>query len=181
MIRPSISKQGIGMKKWIFLILVVFIGIGCIVYFFNQKKETENSFIRVSGNIETTEVNVGFKISGRIVSLSVQEGDWVERGKVIARLEDEDLQQRLALAKATLASAQARLNKLLAGSRPEEVREAEALLQQAKFDHDNKQAHYERMKSLFEKGVVPKELWIIPKPLIRLQRQGSRGLRRTIN
>jgi HlyD family secretion protein len=144
-------------KKRFFLVLVVLIGIGFIVYFFNAKKETEDSFIRVSGNIETTEVNVGFKISGRIISLSVQEGDWVERDQVIARLEDEDLQQRLALARATLLSAQARLNKLLAGSRPEELREAEAALQQARFDLENKQAHYERMRSLFEKGVIPKE------------------------
>ncbi|MGB9629032.1 MAG: efflux RND transporter periplasmic adaptor subunit [Thermodesulfobacteriota bacterium] len=145
------------MKKWIFMILVISMGIGFILYFFNQKKETEYSFIRVSGNIETTEVNVGFKISGRIISLPVQEGDWVERDQIIARLEDEDLQQRLTLAKATLLSAQARLNKLLAGSRPEEVREAEAVLQQARFDLENKQAHYERMKSLFERGVIPKE------------------------
>ncbi len=145
------------MKKWVFLILVVLTGIGAILYFFNQKKEGDDSFIRVSGNIETTEVNVGFKISGRIINLPVQEGEWVERGKVIGRLEDEDLRQRLALARATLLSAQARLNKLLAGSRPEELREVEAVLQQARFDLENKQAHYERMKSLFEKGVIPKE------------------------
>ncbi len=145
------------MKKWIFLVLFLFIVTGSILYFFNQKKDTKDSFIQVSGNIETTEVNVGFKISGRIISLPVQEGQWVERGMVIARLEDEDLKQRLALAKATLLSAQARLNKLLAGSRPEELREAEAVLQQARFDLENKQAHYERMRSLFEKGVVPKE------------------------
>lgn len=145
------------MKKWVFLVLALIIGIGSFLYFTNPKKEKENSFIRVSGNIETTEVNVGFKISGRIISLPVKEGDWVERGQVIARLEDEDLQQRLALARATLLSAQARLNKLLAGSRPEELREAEAVLQQARFDLENKQAHYERMRSLFEKGVIPKE------------------------
>jgi HlyD family secretion protein len=54
-------------------------------------------------------------------------------------------------------SAQARLSKLLAGSRPEEIREAEAAMNQAKSDLENKEAHYERLKPLFERGVIPKD------------------------
>ena len=53
--------------------------------------------------------------------------------------------------------AEARLSKLLAGSRPEEIRQAEANLTQAKSDLMNKEAHFERMKVLFERGVVPKD------------------------
>jgi len=144
--------------KRILLIIFIVIGVsGLLFYLFTQDKEERNTFIKVSGNIETTEVDVGFKISGRIVSLSVQEGDYIEKGKVLAKLDDEDLRQRLELARATLKSAQARLKKLLAGSRPEELREAEAILNQAKFELENKQAHYERIKLLFEKGVIPKE------------------------
>jgi len=144
--------------KRILLVIFIVAGVsGLLFYFFTQDKEGGNTFIKVSGNIETTEVDVGFKIAGRIVSLSIQEGDWIEKGKVIAKLDDEDLRQRLELARATLRSAQARLKKLLAGSRPEELGEAEATLNQAKFDLENKQAHYERIKLLFEKGVLPKE------------------------
>jgi HlyD family secretion protein len=122
-----------------------------------RNQEEENPSIKVSGNIEATEVNVGFKISGRIVSRSVEEGDWVEKGKVLATLDDEDLRQRLEVAQATLRSAQARLEKLLAGSRPEEIREAAAALRQAQFDFENKKVNYERITSLFERGVIPKE------------------------
>ena len=76
-------------------------------------------------------MDVGFKIPGRIVSRFFEEGDWVDQGKVLAKLDDEDLRNRLEVARATLMSAQARLSKLLAGSRPEEIREAEADLNQA--------------------------------------------------
>ena len=145
------------MKRIFLIVIIVAIIAGLLYYFFTQDKKEGNDFIKVSGNIETTEVNVGFKIPGRIVSLSVQEGDWVENKKVLAKLDDEDLLNRLGLAKATLNSAQAKLNKLLAGARPEELREAEAVLFQAKSDLENKQAHYERMKPLFERGVIPKE------------------------
>ena len=146
------------MKRWWIGILVV-VGIaGLVYYLFTRDKGGGDAFIKVSGNIETTEVDVGFKIVGRIVSLSVQEGDWVEKGKVIAKLDDEDLRQRLEVARATLRSAQARLEKLLAGSRPEEVREAEASLHQAQFDFENKKVQYERMKALYERRVIPKEI-----------------------
>jgi HlyD family secretion protein len=145
------------MKRILVIVMMAVIIAGLLYYFFTQDKKEGNEFIKVSGNIETTEVNVGFKVPGRIVSLSVQEGDWVENGKVLAKLDDEDLRNRFELAKATLNSAQAKLSKLLAGSRPEELREAEAVLFQAKSDLENKQAHYERMKPLFERGVIPKE------------------------
>jgi HlyD family secretion protein len=145
------------MKKILLMIIVAVVVAGFIYYFLTRDKKEGNEFIKVSGNIETTEVNVGFKVPGRIVSLSIQEGDWVEKGKVLAKLDDEDLRNRFELAKATLNSAQAKLSKLLAGSRPEELGEAEAVLFQAKSDLENKQAHYERMKPLFGRGVIPKE------------------------
>jgi HlyD family secretion protein len=150
-------RKRILMKRCLAGILIIAAVAGILYYFFSRNKEEGNPFLKVSGNIEATEVDVGFKVSGRIVNLSVQEGDWVERGKVLAKLDDEDLLQRLALAQATLKSAQARLDKLLAGSRPEEIREAEATLQQAQFDFDNKKVNYERVNSLFERGVIPKD------------------------
>ena len=144
--------------KRILLIVIMAAAIGGFLYYlFTRDKEEEGTFIKVSGNIEATEVDVGFKVSGRIVSRFFEEGDWVDQGKVLAKLDDEDLRNRLDVARATLMSAQARLSKLLAGSRPEEIRQAEANLNQAKFDLENKETQYERMKSLFEKKVVPKE------------------------
>jgi HlyD family secretion protein len=145
------------MKRFLlFVIIAVAIG-GLLYYLFTREKEEEGAFIKVSGNIEATEVDVGFKVSGRIVSRFFEEGDWVEEGKVLAKSDDEDLRNRFEVARAALTSAQTRLSKLLAGSRPEEIREAEAAMNQAKSDLENKQAHHERMKPLFERGVIPKD------------------------
>ena len=90
------------MKRILLIFIIAVIIAGILIYFFNQDQKEGNDFIKVSGNIETTEVDVGFKIPGRIVSLSVQEGDWVEHGKVLAKLDDEDLRHRFELAKAIL-------------------------------------------------------------------------------
>jgi HlyD family secretion protein len=147
-------------KKRIVLFFLVAVVIGGILfYFFTRENGTGEQFIRVSGNIEATLADVGFKTPGRIVNRYYEEGDWVEKGKVLARLDDEDLRNRLEVARATLVSAQSRLDKLLAGSRPEEIRDAEAALNQAKFDLDNKQIQYDRMKVLYEKRVIPKETY----------------------
>ncbi|MBP1697697.1 MAG: uncharacterized protein H6Q41_2885 [Deltaproteobacteria bacterium] len=145
------------MKRIILIAVLVVIVAGLLFYFFTRDKKEGNDFIKISGNIETTEVDVGFKIPGRIVSRFFEEGDWVDQGKVLGKLDDEDLRNRLEVARATLMSAQARLSKLLAGSRPEEIREAEAAVNQAKSDLENKRAHYERIKPLFERGVIPRD------------------------
>jgi HlyD family secretion protein len=150
-------RIGWKMKRILLIGIITVVIAGVLYYFFTQDKEEGNDFIKVSGNIEATEVDVGFKISGRIVSRFFEEGDWVDQGKVLAKLDDDDLRNRLEVARATLMSAQARLSKLLAGSRPEEIREAEAAMNQAKSDLENKEAHYERLKPLFERGVIPKD------------------------
>ncbi len=141
-----------------FLILFLIFGIaGFLYYFFIKDRGKEEPVIRVSGNIEAQEVNIGFKISGKIASLTVQEGDWVEKGTIVGKLDDKDLRHRLELARASLRTAEARLEKLLAGSRPEEIREAEAAVRQAQFDMMNRKNQYERMKALFDRGVIPRE------------------------
>ena len=145
------------MKRVFSLFLIAVLVAGLLIYFLTREKRDDGRFIKVSGNIEATEADVGFKVQGRIVSRFFEEGDWVEKGKILAKLDDEDLRQRLELARATLMSADARLSKLLAGARPEELREAEAAVHQARYDLENKEAHYERMKSLFARGVIPKE------------------------
>jgi HlyD family secretion protein len=145
------------MRRILLVVIVVVAVAGLVYYLLTRNKEEEANIIKVSGNIEATEVDVGFKVAGRVVSRFFEEGDWIDQGKVLAKLDDEDLRSRLEVARATLMSAQARLGKLLAGSRPEEIRQAEANLHQAQFDLRNKQTQYERMKGLYERGVISKE------------------------
>jgi HlyD family secretion protein len=155
------SNEGVFVKKKRILVLFLVAAAiaGTLFYLLTKEKGEKEPFIKISGNIEATEADVGFRVSGRIVNRYVEEGGWVEKGKVLARLDDEDLRNRLELARATLVSAQARLDKLLAGSRPEEIREAEAAVNQSKFDSENRQTQYERMKLLYEKRVIPKETY----------------------
>ena len=51
----------------------------------------DEGIIRISGNIELTEVKVAFKISGKMTERLVDEGERVEAGQLIARLDREQL------------------------------------------------------------------------------------------
>lgn len=68
--------------------------------------------IRISGNIEMTEVKVAFKVSGKLVERNAGEGDRVEAGQVVARLDREQLLRQKDQAAANLAAAESGLRQL---------------------------------------------------------------------
>lgn len=82
--------------------------------------------VRVSGQVEATEVQVASPVAGRVLRLEVSEGQRVAEGAIVAKLDpaDADLALRRTLAERDQAEAQLRL--LLAGSRPEDIRQADA-------------------------------------------------------
>lgn len=82
--------------------------------------------VRVSGQVEATEVQVAPQVGGRILELAVAEGERVEAGAVVARLDTADAELALARGRADRDQAEAQLRLLRAGTRPEEVRQAEA-------------------------------------------------------
>jgi HlyD family secretion protein len=89
--------------------------------------------IRVSGNIEATEVQVAFKIPGRVIERDFDEGQMVRQGDRVAVLEDADLRETVAVREAELKTAEYALDELLAGSRVEDIAAAKAAWEKA--DH----------------------------------------------
>lgn len=93
--------------------------------------------IATNGTVQPTQsVNVSPKTSGVLKKLLVEEGDRVRAGQILAYMDDANLQGQLTQAKAQLASAQANLDKLLAGNRPQEVAQAQAQLAAAQANLD---------------------------------------------
>ncbi|KJH73342.1 efflux RND transporter periplasmic adaptor subunit [Aliterella atlantica] len=93
--------------------------------------------ITASGKVVPVQsVNLSPKTSGRLVQLLVDQGDKVEQGQIIARMDDTDLQAQLTKARANLAQSQAQLDETRAGSRPEEIAQAQARLDQAQAQLD---------------------------------------------
>ena len=95
--------------------------------------------LKVSGNIELTEVDISFKTAGRLVTLAVEEGDQVKKGALIARLDQEELLQRRESAAASLDSTRSRL--LQSGTAIEYQRQqTEAQLSRSRAELDQAKA-----------------------------------------
>jgi HlyD family secretion protein len=107
------------------ILLAVAIAAG-LVYRFENGRDKEG--ITLSGNVEVTEVNVAFKIPGRVRTLFTDEGRAVRKGEKIADLDSEEFVSLVNQSRAA-------------------VQNAEAQMEKAKSD-------YERYTSLFKDGVI---------------------------
>ena len=104
--------------------------------------------------IKSSIVNVSTKVPGQLEELAVREGDRVEAGQVIARIDSQALTIQAEQAAANLAAAQAKLASLEAGSRPQQVAQAQAAVAQAEAALENARRDYERTATLYEDGAL---------------------------
>lgn len=109
----------------------------------------------ISGNIEVTDAQLGFKLAGRVASRPVFEGDPVKAGQLIASLDDSEQKEQLAVVRAELAAAKAGLAELEAGSRPQEIAAAEASVRSTEAVLNQVQLDFARQKDLNAKEVNP--------------------------
>ncbi|WAL62431.1 efflux RND transporter periplasmic adaptor subunit [Thermocoleostomius sinensis] len=101
--------------------------------------------IGASGRVQPIQtVNLSPKTSGILVELLVEQGDRVSQGQVVARMEYESVEARLAQSRARVAQAEARLSALRSGNRPEEIARAEAQVAQAEARVAEAQAQVNR-------------------------------------
>jgi HlyD family secretion protein len=97
------------MRKPIVIILVLVAVAGAGVYAYRGANKAPDNRIVVSGNIELTEVNIAFKTAGRLIERTVDEGDTVKKGQIIARLDRDQLTAQRDREIAGLESAESQL------------------------------------------------------------------------
>lgn len=169
-----------GWKSVSFALLLVAAGGAALVYFwpFGGPADT----LRLPGVVEIQEVRLGSKIGGRVSEVLVAEGDRIQAGQVLVRLETPELeaqreQQHARLqeaesalekarngvrqeekdsARAALESAQAKLKRLKAGSRSEEIRQSRSDLEAAAADTRLYQEDFERAERMFRNSAMPR-------------------------
>jgi HlyD family secretion protein len=118
-------------------------------------------YVCAEGKVEIRpgfEVEVGSGLEGKVAGFPVNEGDWVNRGDVIAVMEDKDIRARLKEAEADLAVSRSRLREIASGARAEEVKGAAAVLGAARADLQYEQASLRRYRALYERGFVTRQL-----------------------
>src|SRR3990170_85811 len=113
-------------------------------------------------------VDVVSRIGGVVAEIPLQEGDLVQKGQVVARLDPKELRfqveqarasastqrVRVEQARVTLATQAARLAQLLAGTPPEQIRQAEEQVRQARANLEYSHQQLRRAEDLYTQGFV---------------------------
>jgi HlyD family secretion protein len=142
------------MKKKLLIagIVVLAAVIGILIY--RSRNQHEEGVLTLSGNVEITEINTGFKFSGRIRELFAEEGQTINKGDKMAVLDDAELENQVIQNRAYLSETLTRLAELRAGARVQEVEQAKANVAYAEAELVKSKKDYERSEALFQKEVI---------------------------
>ncbi len=175
-------------RRIIVLLLLGAVGAGAW-YVWKTQNANHPDRILLSGNLELTQVDMSFKIAGRIIERPVDEGTWVKKGQLIARLDPLQLQQQtlrdkaqiqsaesnyrqletsiayqratlesdIAARQAELSQAASQLEALLNGSRPQDIRQSEAAVNDAKAQLQLAEQDWERAQRLFKNEDISRQ------------------------
>ena len=108
----------------------------------------------IQGEMEVEEYRVSSKVPGRILELRVKEGDMVKAGDTLAIIEAPDVQAKMTQAQNAADAAAALEQMAKNGARKEMIQSAFQLLQQAKAGFEVAEKSYNRIKRLYDDGVV---------------------------
>ncbi len=145
---PSILT---GKIRWIALAVVV-IAAGGLSLFWLMHDRGNPDALRLYGNVDIREVELSFRQPGRMESMALDEGDAVTAGTVMARLDAQPYREKLAAAQAELQAAQADLDKLRSGNRPQEIAQAQERVSQTQAASREAERNFKRQNTLLESG-----------------------------
>jgi HlyD family secretion protein len=131
--------------------LLAAIAVGAAI-FSRLAEESSAGELILYGNVDIREVELAFRVGGRLSRMHFDEGDLVEAGDVVAEMDPVPYEDALAVADARVGQAQANLDRLESGSRPQEIARARASVNEAQTAHANAEREFERQSGLLVSG-----------------------------
>ena len=119
--------------------------------------DNPNAALTLSGNVDVHQVELAFRVTGRIATMKVQEGDKVAAGETLGELDRVPFENGVAAARADADQAQAQLTKTQRGYRVEEIAQARDAVTQREADLANAQITLKRLQPLLAAGLVTQQ------------------------
>lgn len=119
-----------------------------------KSRQVPPSDLVLYGNVDVRQVILGFRVSGKIETITVEEGDRVAAGDIIGTLDKADLSDQLTLARASADASTAVLSMLEDGSRPEDIEQAKAGVAQADAALELARTTRDRQVTLAERDIA---------------------------
>jgi len=127
-----------------------------LTYWWEKKNHHE---LLLYGNVDIRQVDLGFRVSGRLTKMVFEEGDEVKTGDLMAVLDKAPYEADLAAAQAQLAQAEANFAKLKHGNRPQEIEEARATVRQRQAALDNAETAFHRQSEQIKIGSTSQQAY----------------------
>jgi HlyD family secretion protein len=115
--------------------------------------------LALSGNVDIRQVDLGFRVGGRIAAIPFEEGARITAGETLGQLDTQPLKDQLAVDEAQIASTSAQLEKQRNGNRPQDIRQAEARLAELRAQRAKAQEDLDRRTTLVAGGAISKALF----------------------
>ncbi len=139
----------------IIIILLIVVGGSYGYYRYNQNEQLAlDGPLKIYGTIEIRDAALAFIEQERISELLVEEGDSVEKGQVLARLDSSRLNPAITELDARIGAQQAVIDKLITGSRPQEIDQARAEVDAAKVRVENVRQILTRLEKTSSTGAT---------------------------
>ena len=132
-------------------LLLILAAAGGGYYVLRESKAPANVVV-LYGDVDLREMQPAFYATGRITRMLVQEGDAVHKGQLLAEIDDVRYRDALGQARHQQENSEQVLARLLNGSRPEEIRQAQETMLAQRSLHDAQQKLYERVIRLIPSG-----------------------------
>lgn len=137
-------------KKPLLIGAALLVVAGFLAAWYVRHDEKDTSRLVLYGNVDLRQVSLAFNGSDRIEKLAVQEGDRVKLGQVLGNLDTRTLALRATQSEADIAVRREALQRLKAGSRPEEVAQAGAQVAASAADAELARQQLERLQGIRE-------------------------------
>lgn len=138
-------------KRLAAVVIVLLLLVGAAIY---KLQDRDADSITATGTIEITRADITPKVGGYITALTIKEGDKLTAGQIVARIARADLDAQLLRDELALSKAEAQLQDLEKGARPQERAEAVANLSAARAVRDKAQVDYQRYDKLLTQGAI---------------------------
>jgi HlyD family secretion protein len=138
-------------------VIVLLIVLYFAMWYWNQNNHKKQ--LVLYGNVDIRQVDLGFRVSGRIEKMLFEEGDEVKVGDIIATLDKAPYEADLATAKAQFSQAKANYAKLLHGSRPQEIEESRANVQERQAIFENANIIFKRQSEQIKVGATSQQAY----------------------
>ena len=144
-------------KIFVPVLLLILLVSGGLYYRKVVSERQPEGQLRLYGNVDIRQVQIAFFDTGRILNITVHEGDRVKTGQLLAELDPVRLQADLKQKQAELLLQRQEVAKLEHGSRPEEIMAARAKVKALKAEVEDARLTYERLRRLYAKKSVPRQ------------------------